>query len=86
MFVELTREGVDVAVSRLLDESGSILFDLFWNPIIGMLVAQNDRFVFVNQRLADMFGYSREKLCRRYLRAPYIFAPELNLTVSQVAS
>ncbi len=47
----------------LMREADSLLMGLFSNALIGVYVIQNGRFVFVNQRLAELFGYSQEALC-----------------------
>jgi diguanylate cyclase (GGDEF)-like protein/PAS domain S-box-containing protein len=50
-------------IDSLLREADSLLLGLFSNALIGVYVIQDDRFVFVNQRFADVFGYTQEALC-----------------------
>ncbi|NTV12209.1 MAG: PAS domain S-box protein, partial [Zoogloea sp.] len=47
----------------LFREADSLLQGLFSNALIGVYVIQDDRFAFVNRRLADIFGYPQEELC-----------------------
>jgi len=49
--------------ATLMREADTLLQGLFSNALIGVYVIQDDRFIFVNQRLADVFGYSQEELC-----------------------
>ncbi|MGE5469323.1 MAG: putative bifunctional diguanylate cyclase/phosphodiesterase [Bacteroidota bacterium] len=54
---------VDSITDSLLREADSLLMGLFSNALIGVYVIQDARFVFVNQRLAELFGYSPGQLC-----------------------
>jgi PAS domain-containing protein len=47
----------------LLHEAVPLLRGLCSNALIGVYVIQDDRFVFVNERLASLFGYSAQELC-----------------------
>lgn len=62
------------ALDGLLHEAGPLLLGLCSNALIGVYVIQDDRFVFVNPRLAELFGYSQQQLCSgmgpRELTAP----------------
>lgn len=49
--------------SRLKQEAVPLLMGLVSNELSGVYIIQDDRFVFVNQRLADLFGYTPEALC-----------------------
>lgn len=51
------------ATERLLRESDSLLLGLLGNALIGIYVIQDDKFAYVNPRLAEMFGYSQDDLC-----------------------
>ncbi|RMD01367.1 EAL domain-containing protein [Aquitalea palustris] len=51
------------ALDGLLHEAGPLLLGLCSNALIGVYVIQDDRFVFVNARLAELFGYSQQQLC-----------------------
>lgn len=44
-----------------LDHSASMFQGLAENSIVGVYIAQDGKFVFANQRMADMFGYEREQ-------------------------
>ena len=50
-------------VNRLMQEADTLLQGLFSNALIGVYVIQDERFVYVNQRLADLFAYTQEALC-----------------------
>lgn len=54
---------VDEIMNRMLQEADALLLGLFENALIGVYVIQDGRFVCVNPRLADLFGYSRDELC-----------------------
>ena len=49
--------------NRLKQEAAPLLTGLVSNELSGVYVIQDDRFIFVNQRLADLFGYTPEALC-----------------------
>ncbi|PLX75272.1 MAG: GGDEF domain-containing protein [Azoarcus sp.] len=49
--------------NRLMQEAAPLLMGLLSNELSGVYVIQGDRFIFVNQRLADLFGYTPEVLC-----------------------
>ena len=53
----------DSILEGLLHEAVPLLRGLCSNALIGVYVIQDDRFVFVNQRLASLFGYSAQELC-----------------------
>jgi len=50
-------------IESLLREADTLLLGLFSNALVGVYVIQDNRFVFVNERLAEIFGYSQEELC-----------------------
>jgi len=50
-------------IESLLREADTLLLGLFSNALVGVYVIQDNRFVFVNERLAEIFGYSQEALC-----------------------
>lgn len=52
-----------VAIADLLREADTLLLGMFSNALIGIYVIQDGRFIYVNQRLADLFAYSCEELC-----------------------
>ncbi|NWK79577.1 bifunctional diguanylate cyclase/phosphodiesterase [Aquitalea sp. LB_tupeE] len=47
----------------LLHEAVPLLRGLCSNALIGVYVIQDDRFVFVNERLASLFAYTAQELC-----------------------
>ena len=53
----------DSILQGLLHEAVPLLRGLCSNALIGVYVIQDDRFVFVNERLASLFGYSAQELC-----------------------
>ncbi|MFZ2266712.1 MAG: EAL domain-containing protein [Azonexus sp.] len=55
--------GTEEIIDSLMREADSLLLGLFSNALIGVYVIQDNRFVFVNQRFADVFGYSQADLC-----------------------
>nr|WP_249116072.1 EAL domain-containing protein [Azoarcus sp. L1K30] len=46
-----------------MQQAAPLLKGLFSNALIGIYVIQDGRFVFVNPRLAALFGYTQEALC-----------------------
>ena len=58
---EIFMTSTDAIADTLMREADTLLQGLFSNALIGVYVIQDDRFVFVNQRLADVFGYSQEE-------------------------
>jgi diguanylate cyclase (GGDEF)-like protein/PAS domain S-box-containing protein len=55
--------GLDEFGSKLLREADTLLLGLFNYAKTGIYVIQDNRFVFVNQHLADLFGYTQQELC-----------------------
>ena len=53
----------DTIIKHLMSEADTLLLGLFSNALIGVYVIQDNRFLYANQRLADIFGYSQEALC-----------------------
>lgn len=54
---------IDKILDGLLDEAAPLLRGLCSNALIGVYVIQDERFVFVNARLAALFGYTQQELC-----------------------
>lgn len=52
-----------IAIADLLREADTLLQGMFSNALIGIYVIQDNRFIYVNQRLADLFGYTQDELC-----------------------
>lgn len=50
-------------ITHVLEEADGLLLGLFSNALIGVYVIQDGRFVFVNHRLAELFGYTQAELC-----------------------
>ncbi|WP_051448976.1 EAL domain-containing protein [Tolumonas lignilytica] len=50
-------------VTDLLNESDVLLLGLLNNPLFGVYLIQREHFIFVNQRFADMLGYTQDELC-----------------------
>lgn len=74
--------GLDEFGSSLLREADGLLQGLFSNALIGIYVIQDDRFVFVNQHLADLFGYTQHELCAG-MGPMQLTAPEQQLMAQQ---
>ncbi|HEX8978201.1 MAG TPA: EAL domain-containing protein [Parasulfuritortus sp.] len=55
----------EAIVDSLLREADDLLLGLFSNALIGVYVIQDGHFIYVNQRLAELFGYSQDALCDR---------------------
>ncbi|RIX43629.1 MAG: EAL domain-containing protein [Rhodocyclales bacterium GT-UBC] len=55
--------GLDEFGSKLLREADILLPGLFNYAKTGVYVIQDNRFVFVNRYLADLFGYTQQELC-----------------------
>lgn len=53
----------DTILDGLLHEAAPLLRGLCSNALIGVYVIQDDQFVFVNSRLANLFGYTQQELC-----------------------
>ena len=53
----------DAMSGSLLLSADALLLGLFSNPLIAVYVIQGNRFVYVNPRLAELFGYTQEALC-----------------------
>lgn len=53
----------DNILDGLLHEAAPLLRGLCSNALIGVYVIQDEHFVFVNSRLADLFGYTQQELC-----------------------
>ncbi|MGN6578545.1 MAG: putative bifunctional diguanylate cyclase/phosphodiesterase [Bordetella sp.] len=47
----------------LVNEADTLLQSLCSNALVGVYVVQDGRFVFVNERLASLFGYTAAELC-----------------------
>jgi PAS domain S-box-containing protein len=54
---------IDAITVKLSVESETLLQGILGNALLGICVIQDNRFVFVNQRLADLFGYSQQEMC-----------------------
>ncbi len=53
----------DTLLATLLKEADTLLLGLLDNALVGVYVIQNDRFVFVNETLARLFGYTQAEVC-----------------------
>lgn len=53
----------DPLLAGLLHEADTLLRGLLGNSLVGMYLGQDDRFVYVNALLAELFGYTRDDLC-----------------------
>jgi len=53
----------DSLVDRLMQDAEALLLGLLNNARIGVYVIQDLKFLFVNQRMADVFGYTQDELC-----------------------
>jgi diguanylate cyclase (GGDEF)-like protein/PAS domain S-box-containing protein len=54
---------MDHILKNLLRESDGLLQGLLSNALTGVYVIQDDRFIYVNQHLAEIFGYTQSVLC-----------------------
>ena len=50
-------------IERLLHDSNALFMGLFNNTLIGVYVFDNKRFICVNPRLAELFGYTQNEMC-----------------------
>ncbi len=67
---------VDKALlDKVLQDAGSLFQGLADNELTGLYLIQDGRFVYVNPRLAAMFGYPQEELCGG-LGPMHVTAPE----------
>jgi len=64
---------MDALVNSILRESDSLLLALFNNTIVGVYVFDNTRFLYVNQRFAEMHGYTQDEIIGQGL---FIVAPD----------
>lgn len=53
----------DQLLAGLLKESNILLSGLLSNPMVGMYLGHEGRFVYVNPWLASLFGYTQSELC-----------------------
>jgi diguanylate cyclase (GGDEF)-like protein/PAS domain S-box-containing protein len=56
---------MDAVIASVLRESDSLLLALFENTIIGMYLFDNEHFLYVNQRFAEMHGYTQNEIIGR---------------------
>ncbi|WP_018606097.1 EAL domain-containing protein [Uliginosibacterium gangwonense] len=50
-------------IGHLLEDAQSLLVELFNNTLIGLYLIQDERFVWVNPRMAEIFGYVQADIC-----------------------
>lgn len=55
--------GDDVHIERVLSAAESLLLGLAGNEIAGLYVIQGDKYLYVNPRFAEIFGYPQAELC-----------------------
>lgn len=55
--------GDDVHIERVLSAAESLLLGLAGNEIAGLYVIQGDKYLYVNPRFAEIFGYPQSELC-----------------------
>lgn len=53
----------DAHIDRILGSASSLLRGFASNEIVGLYVIQGDRYLYVNPRFAEIFGYSQADLC-----------------------
>jgi PAS domain S-box-containing protein len=53
----------DILQDALMREAETLLQGLFDNPLIGVYLIQDGRFVYANRRMADMHGYEQDEFC-----------------------
>jgi diguanylate cyclase (GGDEF)-like protein/PAS domain S-box-containing protein len=67
---------------RQLQQAEAMFRGLAENSIVGVCIVQNERFVFVNRTLADMFGYERQHMLEG-VGLFDVFAPEHRAVVAE---
>lgn len=72
----------DNILDGLLHEAAPLLRGLCSNALIGVYVIQDDQFVFVNSRLANLFGYTQQELCNG-MGPQQLTAPDDRLVVRE---
>ena len=55
----------DILTEDLIREADGLFLGLLRNELVGIYIIQNDRFRYVNQHLAELFGYAQEELCHK---------------------
>lgn len=68
--------GLDEFGSKLLREADNLLLGLFNYAKTGIYVIQDNRFVFVNGHLADLFGYTQQELCSGFGPVDLTYPPQ----------
>lgn len=68
-----------------LQHSSSMFKGLAENSIVGVYIAQNGRFVFANQRMAEMFGYDRERFTDSINLLDLIDEEDLDIAQEQIS-
>ena len=48
---------------RLIKQSDERFFNLIDNPIVGVYIYQDNKFIYSNSKLTDAIGYTKEELC-----------------------
>ncbi|SEJ49240.1 PAS domain S-box-containing protein/diguanylate cyclase (GGDEF) domain-containing protein [Pseudomonas linyingensis] len=68
-----------------LQHSSSMFKGLAENSIAGVYIAQNGRFLFANQRMAEMFGYNRERFTESINLLDLINEEDLEIAQEQIS-
>lgn len=54
---------LDPLTEDLIREADTLFLGLFHNALVGVYIIQDERFRYVNPRLAELFGYTQQELC-----------------------
>jgi diguanylate cyclase (GGDEF)-like protein/PAS domain S-box-containing protein len=55
---------LDTLTEEMFREADALFLGLLHNALVGVYIIQDGRFRYVNPRLAELFGYTQEQLCR----------------------
>ena len=70
----MDKKSIEEVVTCILRESESLLIALFDNTLIGVYIFDNNRFLYINKRFAEMYGYAQDELIGKGMFA--VVAPD----------